>query len=436
MRRLALISLLASAGLVAALAHPAVAAPGGLDTTFGTGGLVRTDITTVGDTAYGVAVQPDGMIVAVGTAGGKNSTFAVVRYEKDGTLDPSFGSGGIVHTNFGPYLDEAYAVALQPDGAIVVAGVRGAGRPGSDFALARYLPDGARDPTFGSGGIVTTSVTAKQDEADGVGILSNGDIVAAGAAGLNAANPNFAVVRYDPTGHLDPTFGSGGIVQTDFTGGSFDWAVGGLVVQPDDDVVAAGYTISVSSRGDPKFGLARYLTDGTLDPTFGSGGKVITNFTSGFDYVSGLALDGSDDIVAAGEAGTQSQHDVAALARYTPGGVLDPAFGSGGKVTTDYGPFGDAAVGVAVDPSTQDVVTAGAIGLGGPNPRFAICRYLPGGSLDPSFGSSGKVFTDFGPYRDFANAVALQSNGRIVAAGVAGRGSGNSRFALARYMDS
>ena len=427
---------LAAVGVVAALAHPAVAAPGDLDTTFGTGGLVRTDVTTVGDAAYGVAVQADGRVVAVGTAGGKDSTFAVVRYKHDGTLDPTFGAGGIVRTNFGAYHDEAYAVALQPDGDIVVAGVKGAGRPSSDFALARYLPDGTLDPSFGSGGTVTTSVTTKQDEADGVGILSNGDIIAAGAAGLNAADPNFAVVRYDPTGNLDSTFGTGGTVQTDFTGGSFDWAVGGLVVQPDDEVVAAGYTISVSSRGDPKFALARYQTDGSLDPSFGSDGKVVTNFTSGLDYVSGLALDGSGEVVAAGEAGTGSRHDVAALARYTPAGKLDPSFGGDGKVTTDYGPFGDAAVGVAVDPSTQDVVTAGAIGLGGSNPRFAICRYLPGGTLDPAFGGDGKVFTDFGSNQDWANAVALESNGRIVAAGVAGRGGGNGKFALARYLDA
>jgi len=267
-----------------------------------------------------------------------------------------------------------------------------------------------------------------------VGILGNGDVVVAGGAGLNAADPGFAVVRYLPDGTLDPSFGSGGIVRTDFTGASFDWAVGGLVVQPDGDVVAAGYTISLSARGDPKFALARYLSDGTLDPTFGAGGKVITNFTTGLDYVSGLALDGAGHIVAAGEAGTGSSHDVAAVARYTPAGVLDTSFGNGGKVTTDYGPFGDAAVGVAIDPSTQDVVTAGAIGLGGSNPRFAVCRYTPTGALDPTF-SGGKVFTDFGPRQDYANAVAIQANGRIIAAGVAGRGGGNAKFALARYLD-
>ena len=436
MTRRGVTTMVAALGVVAAIARPALAAPGDLDATFGTGGLVRTDITAVGDAAYGVAVQPDGRIVAVGTAGGPNSKFAVVRYRKDGSLDTTFGTGGVVQTDFGPYRDEAYGVAIQADGDIVVAGVQGAGRPGSNFALARYLPGGTLDPSFGTGGTVVTSVTTKQDEADGVGILSNGDIVAAGGAGLNAADPNFAIVRYDPTGHLDPTFGTGGIVQTDFSGASFDWAVGGLVVQPDDEVVAGGYTISVSSRGNPKFALARYLTDGSLDPSFGGGdGKVITDFTSGLDYVSGLALDASGDVVAAGEAGTRSGHDTAALARYTPAGVLDTTFGGDGKVTTDYGPFGDAAIGVAVDSSTQDLVTAGAIGLGGSNPRFAICRYTPAGLLDTTFGTGGKVFTDFGPHQDYANAVALQSNGRIVAAGVAGRGGGNGKFALARYLD-
>jgi len=429
-------SLIAAVGLLAATSRPALAAPGDLDTSFGTGGLVRTNITSVADAAYGVAIQPDGKIVAVGTAGYPNSTFAVVRYKRDGTLDPTFGTGGVVRTDIGPYQDVAYGVALQPDGDVVVAGVRGAGRPGSDFALARYLPGGTLDPSFGSGGVVTTSVTTKQDEADGVGILSNGDIVAAGGAGLNAANPNFAVVRYLPDGQLDPTFGTGGVVQTDFGAGTFDWASGGLVVQPDDDVVAGGYTVSASARGDPRFALARYLADGTLDPAFGTGGKVITNFTTGFDYISSLALDASGDIVAAGEAGARTGRDVAALARYTPAGVLDTTFGTGGKVTTDYGKYGDAAIGVAVDPTTQDVVTAGAVGLGGSNPRFAVCRYTPAGVLDTTFGTGGKVFTDFSSSEDYANAVAIQAGGRIVVAGVAAQGSGNSSFALARYLDS
>jgi len=151
--------LLAAIGVIAWLAQPAVAAPGDLDATFGTGGLVRTDVTAVGDTAFGVAVQPDGKVVAVGTAGGPNSKFAVARYKPKGTLDPTFGTGGVVVTDVGSYRDEAYGVALQPDGDIVAAGVQGAGRPGSNVAVVRYLPDGTPDPSFGNGGIVRTSVT-------------------------------------------------------------------------------------------------------------------------------------------------------------------------------------------------------------------------------------------------------------------------------------
>ena len=422
---------LASAGLLAALARPAAAAPGSLDPSFGTNGIVRTDLTPKGDTAYAVAVQPDGRIVAAGSAA-NSATFAVVRYLRDGALDPSFGNGGVVRTDFGPYQDAAYAVAIQSDGDIVAAGVEGANRPNSSIALARYLPDGTPDPAFGTGGKVTTPVSPKDDEADGVRIESGGDIVVAGGAGLNGTNPDFVVLRYTPDGVLDPSFGTKGIVRTDFGGDSFDWAIGGLVVQPNGDIVAGGYSIRVSSPSDGRFALARYLPGGNLDPSFGNDGLVTTNFTTHTDYISGLALDGSD-IVAVGEAGTRSSRDTAALARYTPAGKLDPTFGTGGTVTTDYGPFGDAAAAVAIDPSTQDLVTAGAIGLGGPNPKFAVCRYTPAGKLDPTFGKGGEVFSDLGPSDDHANAVAIQPSGRIIAAGVARSGSGNSKFALAGY---
>ena len=230
--------------------------PGDLDPTFGSGGKVTTDFGGGSDVAIGVALQPDGKIVAAGTTStpgvGGFSDFALARYNSDGSLDATFGSGGKVTTDFG---GGAEAVALQPDGKIVAAG---SASPGatifSDFALARYNPDGSLDATFGSGGKVTTEFTGNFDQANAVALQPNGKIVAAGTANTGTTL-EFALVRYKKHGGLDPSFGSGGKVTTDFTG-SNDVACG-VALQPDRKIVAVGHAGTANSD----FALARYLVE-------------------------------------------------------------------------------------------------------------------------------------------------------------------------------
>jgi uncharacterized delta-60 repeat protein len=387
-----------------------LAIPGDLDTSFGGDGKVSTNFTSGFDGASALAIQADGRIVAAGTSGGRK--FALARYNTDGTLDTSFGGDGKVTTNFTSGFDGASALAIQADGRLVAAGTAA----GRKFALARYNTDGTLDTSFGGGdGKVSTNFTAGNDLANGVAIAPGGAIVAAGSAGVEGADPRFALARYNSDGTLDTSFGGDGKVMTNFTAGT-DVALG-LVLRPDGRVVAAG----TAGRTNHRFALAAYETDGTLDASFGGDGRVTTDFTPGFDGATALTIRPDGTVVAAGSARDGARF---ALAQYETDGNLDASFGGDGKVTTNFTANFDFALGVALQTDGR-VVAAGTAAA-----DFALARYETDGTLDASFGGDGKVTT---PFRGFASAsdVDIQSDGKIVAAGEAGV---DPKFALARYL--
>ena len=397
---------------------------GSLDPTFGTGGEVSTEfIGNRWNEARAAALQPDGKLVAVGFASsqGDNVDFALARYNPAGSLDPTFGAGGRVITDFAGDRDQAFAVALQPDGKLVAVGSTYSSETGDDFALARYNPDGSLDPTFGSGGKVTTDF-GWFEVAFAVVLQPDGKLVAAGGEGMQDAE--FKLARYNPDGSLDPTFGSGGKVTTEFCGTCIAQAFA-VTVQPDGKIVAAGFESSGIGRDD--FALVRYNPDGSLDPTFGESGKVMTDFDNDVDHASAVTLQPDGKLVAVGFAVPLDGVYHFGLARYNADGSLDPTFGAGGKVMTG---FGDGIPGqldaAALQPDGR------IVGVGGVNGRdeggFGLARYNPDGSLDPMFGTAGAVITDFGGNRGFAFAAALQPDGKLVAVGAA-----NNDFALARY---
>jgi len=407
--------------------------PATLDPSFGTGGRVITNIEGNFDMARGVVVQPDGKILAAGVAiGDRGSDFGLVRYNSsDGTLDTSFGIGGIVTTDFGGAFEGAWSVALQPDGKIVAAGltlISGI----NQFALARYNSDGTLDASFGTGGRVTTAFPgATIANAFSVALQPDGKVVVAGWTNIDGG-ADFALARYDSTGTLDTSFGTGGRVITAFADSQGHSLAGVfcVVVQPDGKIVAAGD--AKLDRGYD-FVLARYNSNGTLDAGFGAGGRVITDFGGSDDGAEAVALQPDGKIVAAGFA-RGIDFDFA-LARYNDDGTLDASFGTAGRVTTDFAGFSDTAYAVAVQPDGK-IIAAGSAGTINRGFDFAVARYNSDGTLDASF---GKVATDFGPVipdlvgtSDQAFAVAVQADGKIVAAGLAESISGGA-FALARY---
>jgi uncharacterized delta-60 repeat protein len=350
---------------------------------------------------------------------------AMVRAQSSAMLDPTFGTGGKVTTDF------AGTVAVQADGKLVMAGGATTANFGAAFAVERFNSNGALDASFGTGGKVTTDFGGRFGGVTSVALQPDGKIVAAGGFVVGLFN-EFALARYNSDGTLDANFGTGGKVLTDFGVSAQAFSV---AVQPDGKIVVGGYA---NLDGGENFEVVRYNSNGTLDATFGADGKVTTTFgvpQQGFSYALAysLALQQDGKIVLAGEATVNGDRDFA-LARYNSNGTLDPSFGTGGRVTTTFGKvqFGtqqrsnDVAFSVAVQPDGK-IVTAG-FGLF----KFALARYNSNGTLDPSFGTGGQVTTAIAGLNDGAERLALQGDGKIV---VAGRSFINGDFhsALVRY---
>ncbi len=296
---------------------------GTLDTAFGTAGLVTLDFGGFGDTANGVAIQPDGKIVVAGLASdvALNNLFALCRLKTDGTLDGTFGTGGKVTTAFGGSF--ALGLALQGDGKVVACGASGGA-----FVVARYSALGVLDAGFGTAGLATPTIAGVSPGAAATAVTIQGDgkIVAAGYASFDGGHSyQFVVVRLGTNGVPDAGFGTAGVVTTDLSGGGVDQAYG-LAIQADGFIVVVGQWDVLG------YGLARYDTAGVLDPAFGTAGVVHTDNTvlGGFgDSLRSVAIQGNGKIIAAGTAAGQTKFGVA---RYLTDGTLDGTFGTGGLV--------------------------------------------------------------------------------------------------------
>lgn len=303
---------------------------GALDVGFGMNGLVVTELGATAETASHVIVQSDQKVVVVGTSFGADADFLVVRYNTDGSLDSTFGMGGKVVTAFGKPRDEATAVAQQSDGKIVVGGWTGDwyGSPLArlEFGLARYDADGSLDSTFGTNGRVTTSFgTSSSDLLSSVVIQSDGKIIAAGTT-KHGEDADFALVRFNSDGSLDSTFGVGGKVITTFGSSTFD-AGRQIVLTSDQRIIVAGYTLAEfgTIAGGDDMALARFNSDGSLDASFGTNGKVTASFGSGQESVDALALMSDGRIVVAGYS-YLGPNPGFAVARFQAAGQLDTTF--------------------------------------------------------------------------------------------------------------
>jgi uncharacterized delta-60 repeat protein len=274
---------------------------GTLDDAFGGNGIVRTNFTPGDDVAWDLAIQPDGKIVAVGAAGFGQQGFQLARYRRDGGLDRSFGDDGLVVTRY--HRANARTVVLQPDGRIVVAGYNSRG-----LALARYRRDGRLDRTFSGNGTVGPVVWGVFALA--VAVQPNGRIVLAGDFDIFA----FGLARFLPDGRLDRSFGHDGVVRESVEGA--EQGASGIVIQPDGRIVATGSS-GPHESGDatiPRFVLIRRLADGHRDTSFGVNGEVTTFFVGGA-RAHGSAVDTSGRIVVVGGSGEGSIGSFA-LARY------------------------------------------------------------------------------------------------------------------------
>jgi uncharacterized delta-60 repeat protein len=432
----------------------AAAQDGQLDPTFGTGGKVRTRVGNAFALLMALAPQRDGKIVAAGMSrsGSTLPDVAVARYNGDGTLDASFGIGGIVTTDLeGGSDDRVAAVVIQPDGKIVVAGTAVTGtfpqQQFTDFGVVRYLTNGTLDRTFGVNGKVFTNSGDKTIGTVGaVALQSDGKIVIGGRRLLTFSTSDFLLVRYNTNGSLDASFGDGGkLIQDPSPGGANKLTA--LAVQTDGRIIAAG-TFARNEEDSADIGLVRFMSDGALDASFGIGGIVTTDISGTNDGANAMALQRDGKIVVAGFANS-GESRLFALARYAADGTLDGKFGINGIVTTSFagvdpqnadpnGVVFDEAFAVKIQPDGK-IVAAGqhfAPDLPDSNEEFALVRYQKNGSFDPSFGHDGRVTTDFtGGSEDFATSLVIQADGKIVLGGsVFPTDNTPPGFGLARYL--
>jgi uncharacterized delta-60 repeat protein len=392
---------------------------GDLDASFGTlgNGKVITDFSGNSfDQALSVAIKPDGKIIVAGvTIVNGSRDFALAGYLSNGSLDASFGLNGKVITDFGNK-DEAFSVAINKNtGKIIVAGYTTVNRK-DDFALAGYLSNGSLDASFGLNGKVITDFGGY---ANSVAIdPSNNKIIVAGVKG-----GDFALAGYLSNGFVDASFGLNGKVITDL--GSYDIAKS-VAIKPDGKIIVAGFKGGV-------FALAGYLSNGFVDASFGTNGKVITDFGS-YDEALSVAIKPDGKIIVAGLTYVNGFNF--ALAGYLSNGSLDASFGLNGKVITDFGGTVDVAISVAINPNGK-IIVAGYTNSVNDSNDFALACYNSNGSLDASFGTlgTGLVITDFGGnIIDQANSVAINpNNGKIIVAGFTNK-NGSSDFALAGYF--
>lgn len=430
---------------------------GVLDASFGSGGTVTTTFPNSYTRANGVIIQPDGQIVAVGTgiaSGDSDVDIAVFRYTANGALDTSFGGTGEVFTRISPvahsYSSTASAVTWQrgktfAGSRIVVAGVYENDNvsPKQNFkALIRYYLDGSLDTSFGNGGIVIDPVApqAPISFANPTGVIAQGQInqpTTVGGWGYDGTSYYYFLTRYTSSGALDTTFGANNSGEIRLSPGS---GVGSVqagaftLVQQTDEFVVAGYQ-GVFFSGNYNFAAARFTSSGLIDTGFGSNGLVLADVSDApGPQANAVAVQPDGKIVAVGaspyyHAGNSLEQRFT-LARLNSDGTLDASFGSGGKLTTIIG-SNDLAHAVAIQPDGK-IVAAGSTYTSGQN-QLALARYHPDGSLDISFGNNGTTTALVGTRVDQVNAVKIQSDGKIIAAGTAADSSGNGHFALARF---
>lgn len=406
-----------------------------LDPTFGTAGIVVTDFNNQSDSAQDVALQSDGKIVVAGIANidaAQDRALAIARYNSNGTLDPTFDGDGKLLINPTAGDDRAYGVAIQADGKIVVTG-------NTDFRrnriIARLNTDGSFDNTFGTNGIFTTPINGMDGEINlspgfdetKVVIQTDGKIVVSGSARTGAEpSDRFSVMRVNPNGTLDTTFGGTGKVLTliGVAGETNDRAFN-MVIQPDGKIVLSGYT----NQNGAALAAVRYNTDGSLDTSFDGDGKAVISYTTP-TYGYSVALQPDGKLVLVGRI-SGSAPDIL-TARINSNGSLDTTFGTNGFVRTDIQNRIDGATDVTFTNGKIVVIGYSALDLG--MDAFVTVVHNLDGSPDMTFGTGGYVLTDINPGNDTPYAIAVQTDGKFVLAGITSPPDPTpSDFAVLRY---
>lgn len=425
---LAKISLLcATAGLLAGAVATASAAPGDLDVTFGDSGVFVADLDG-SEAALVMRQRPDGRIVVGGEQSGgtgNGSDGFVARFGPNGGVDTTFGLGAGWSRIDRSADDGVNDLELLADGRIVVAG-----RANADGMVARVLAEGTLDTSFANGQGVATVPFGGIDSLQALALQPDGRLVVGGYTFAGQSDAVFARLLAD-TAALDDTFADTGSFSEDF--GSTDFQVDDIALQPDGRIVYAG---NIQTNGSRNIIVGRLLVpSGDDDPSFGGGSGRIVLDVGTFDYAVSVAIQPDGRIVVAGgrSASPAGPGTDFAVARVLPNGLPDPTFAGGGSTAIDFG-AADLADEVALQPDGRIVVLGRTVPGPAGNDDMAVARLLPNGSLDPAFGVSGRVRLDFGGAED-GTALSLLPDGRILVAGSTAATAGGAKdIAVARLL--
>ena len=472
---IASVSLLALAAMAPQKLYAASAGAGSLDASFGKGtddgtpdGVVGTSLGKGDDVANAIARTPDGKIVVVGNheANGSND-IVILRYNRDGSLDKTFGADGgndntpdgVVDYSLGAGDDIAKAVAVQPDNRIVVTGYHVDGRSKNVFVM-RVNRDGTLDKHFGADGgndgtpdgVVNVSLGEGDDIARGIALQPNGKIVVVGDTEKDGSS-NIFVARFNRNGTPDTTFGADGgddgtpdgFVSLDL--GKGDDRANGVALQADGKIVVAG---SHHEGGSDNIIVARFLHNGKLDGRFGKSddgtpdGVVSQSLGDGNDVAKAVAIDANHRIVISGMTTAKDGSTNIVLARLLSDGALDTHFGADaggdgspdGFVVSDLGKGDDAATSLTLQHDGKIVVAGYHTEKGSKN--IIAARYLANGKLDPKFGQAddgtpdGVVNISLGEGDDVANGVVMDGDSLIVLAGTSDAKDNSKNIVLLR----
>jgi uncharacterized delta-60 repeat protein len=394
------------------------------DPAFGVDGRVQTTFGDSPDVAKGLYVQPDGFIVAAGFTlpGVSLAHMAIARYQSSGSPDPSFGVGGKTTVQYGINSSSVKAVLPQPGGRLLLVGAVDASG-GRSVALVRLDPNGAEDPTFGVNGRVATVVPTGLANVLAASLQPDGRVVVFVSAGPGA-DWKPVVLRYNADGSLDATFGTGGMTAISIP--NFLHAIrGDIAFQPDGRILLAGSNGTISTPSDPL--VVRLLADGTPDPSFGTGGVLLADW-GGSEVAAGVRVLGDGRLVVAGDRFVAGGTRDVVVARYLANGTLDTTFGTNGFTRADAGGQ-ERAVAMAALPNGKLLVAASA------DADFLSVRFTEAGAVDTTFGTSGFLRTTFSASStDAPETMALYGSDRFIVAGSSRVPSTDDDFALVRYL--
>ncbi|GIX41281.1 MAG: hypothetical protein KatS3mg129_1014 [Leptospiraceae bacterium] len=401
---------------------------GELDPNFGNNGVTITSFGTTEYRANSTVIQTDGKILVAGSYKSEhaNHDIFIARYNSNGSIDNSFGTDGFVKTEISLASDFVSKIILQTDGKILVLGSYFNGTDKTDIYIVRYNPDGSLDNTFGTNGIIKKNIGASYDEPKGMVLQSDGKILVAGSYD-NGSNYDIFIARYNSDGSYDNSFGTNGISTLAIVINNHNW-MEDVVLQSDGKILMTGY---IKLGSDDKIFIARFNSDGSYDNSFGTNPSfnyITTNVGSSLEQASKITLQPDGKILIAGIYHNGSNYDIF-IARYNSNGSLDNSFATNGFKKFNIGDDTDEVHSLALQFDGK-ILVAGVYNNGS-NEATYITRYHSEGTLDTSFGNNGIVTKSFSSYVEKLEMV-IQSDKKIILTGYTKNGSDYDIFLL-RY---